>query len=265
MIVEGLSLGAAAGVIGALGDAADVAIVNETFVRRYFGGGPAVGRRVGAWGRQLIVVGVAADSKYHELGEGAQPYFYVPLGQRFKASTGVALHVRTAADPLSLAPVVREAMRAIDPAVPSDLMTTLADYTSASWFAQQVAAAPLSALSVMALVLSAIGLYSLMAYGVARRRREIGVRIAVGASASDIQRLVLGRGMALTAGGLLVGGLGTVAGVRALSSLLFGLSPFDATALVSAVALLVAVGAAASFLPARAAARLDPVAALRTE
>jgi predicted lysophospholipase L1 biosynthesis ABC-type transport system permease subunit len=239
--------------------------VNETFARRYFGSGTAVGRRFHAFGRPFTVVGLVADSKYHQLSESAQPYFYIPLKQQFAANTGVGLHVRTAGDPLAMMPAVREAMRGVDPAVPADLTTTMADYTSAAFFTQQIAATLLSVLGGLALLLSSIGLYSLIAYGVARRRLELGVRVALGATASDIRRLVVGRGLALVACGVGAGLVLAVVSARSLGSLLFGVSPIDAWALSGASALLVAVASLASYIPARAAARVDPMAALRAD
>ncbi|HEV2983406.1 MAG TPA: FtsX-like permease family protein, partial [Vicinamibacterales bacterium] len=190
---------------------------------------------------------------------------YMPLRQLFTASTGVALHVRTAEAPLALAPAVRDAMRDLDPAVPTDLVTTLAAYTSAAYYAQRLAASLLTVLGSMALILSAIGLYSLMAYGVARRRREIGVRIALGATGSSILGLVMGRGLALVAAGIVGGTVLALTAARALSSLLFGVGPMDAAALAGAIGLLTAIACLASYLPARAAARVDPIQALRAD
>jgi predicted permease len=246
-------------------DTAGVAIVNETFAARYFGRGSAIGRRFTAFGRPVTVVGLVADSKYHALSEAAQPYFYVPLRQLFGAGTGVGLHVQTAGDPMAAAPAVRDAMRQVDPAVPTDLVTTLAEYTSAAFFAQQIAAALLSILGGLALALSAIGLYSLIAYRVVRRRREIGVRMALGATARDIQRLIVGRGLTVVAWGLAAGLALALATTRVLASLLFGVSPLDAVVLAGAAALLVTISVLASYIPGRAAARVDPIAALRAE
>jgi predicted permease len=246
-------------------DTARVAIVNETFAARYFGRGSAIGRRFTAFGRPVTVVGLVADSKYHALSEAAQPYFYVPLRQLFGAGTGVGLHVQTAGDPMAAAPAVRDAMRQVDPAVPTDLVTTLAEYTSAAFFAQQIAAALLSILGGLALALSAIGLYSLIAYRVVRRRREIGVRMALGATARDIQRLIVGRGLTVVAWGLAAGLALALATTRVLASLLFGVSPLDAVVLAGAAALLVTISVLASYIPGRAAARVDPIAALRAE
>jgi macrolide transport system ATP-binding/permease protein len=242
-----------------------VAIVNETLARRYFGGTETVGRRFTAWGRPLTIIGVAADSKYHQLDEAAEPYFYVPLAQFMNAATGVALHVRTAGDPMTVAPVVQELIRRIDPAVPRTAITSLQAYTSAAYFTRQMAATLLSVLAVLALILSAIGLYGVVSYAVARRHRELGVRVALGATASQILRLVLGQGFTLAAMGAAAGFLLTGLSARALSSMLFGVSPMDVRAIGAATGLLAIVVAMACYLPARRASRLDPLVALREE
>jgi predicted permease len=244
---------------------ASVAVVNQTFARRYFGTSSPVGRRFTGWGRPITIVGVVADSKYHQLTETAQPYFYVPLRQFFSASTGVALHVRSDGVPQAIAPIVREALRELDPRMPPPLMTTLADYTSAAYFTQRLAATLLTILASLALALSAVGLYSLIAYAVARRRREIGVRMALGATRGSILRLVVGRGLLLVAGGIAAGIVLALAVTRALESLLFGVSALDMAALTSAVALLTAVACVASYIPARRASRIEPMSALRTD
>lgn len=250
-------------------DAADrplVAIVNETFARRFFGG-RAVGRgfTAGGSGSRFTVVGVVSDSKYHALAEPSQPYFYVALRQLFDADTGVALQMRTRVPPLSLAPAVLDAIRGIDPSVPPPVTTTLAEYTSAAYFIERLAASLIGVLGGLALLLSGIGLYSLMAYRVARRHREIGVRVALGATGADILRLVIRRGLALVGAGVAVGVLLALAGSRAIASLLFGVGPFDPATLAGATVLLLLVAMLASYIPGRAAARLDPVRALRAE
>ena len=189
----------------------------------------------------------------------------MPLRQFFTANTGVALHVRTAAEPLQLAPAVGEALRALDPRMPPPVTTTLESYTSAAYFTQRLAATLLAILASLALALSAIGLYSLLAYGVARRRREIGVRMALGATNGTILRLVVGRGLSLVAGGVAVGIVLAVVAARALGSLLFGVGPLDAPALTGAIVILTAIASLASYIPARAAARVEPMAALRAD
>jgi len=244
-----------------------VAIVNREFARRYFEGRPPIGRHLTAWGRQVTIVGMVETTRYHSLSEGPQPYFYVPLRQRFGASTGVALHVRAAGDP-DAAPItasVRRELQAIDPAMPPPLMVTFVDYMGAAYFTQRTAALLLGVLAVLALALASVGLYSLVAFGVARRRQEIGVRMALGAASKDILRLVLVEGARMAAAGVAAGVLLALAGTRALGSLLFGVSPMDLPTLGAAAILLAVVAVAASYLPARAAARTDPMLALRAE
>jgi ABC-type antimicrobial peptide transport system permease subunit len=143
--------------------------------------------------------------------------------------------------------------------------TTLEEYTSAAYFTQRLAASLLSILGGLSLLLSAVGLYSLMDYAVTRRRREIGVRMALGASHGQILRLVVGRGLRLLAAGVGVGMLLAAAGTRALSALLFGVSPLDLGALVGAAGLLTLVAFAATYVPARAAAQVDPMRVLRAD
>ena len=277
------------------GETMPVAIVNREFARRYFEGRSPIGRHFTGWGRQITIVGMAETTRYHTLSEGAQPYFYVPLRQRFGAGTGVALHVRVAqnpasekgavplfrrlfpekgvrplfpdvtGDPAQVTASVRRELQAIDPAMPPPLTVTLVDYMGAAYFAQRTAALLLGVLAVLALVLASVGLYSLVSFGVSRRRQEIGVRIALGAASADILRLILTEGARMAAAGVAVGALLALAGTRALGSLLFGVSPIDLPTLGAAAILLAVVAVAASYVPARSAARTDPMAALRAE
>ena len=251
-----------------------VAIVNREFARRYFEGRSPIGRHVAAWGRQLTIVGMVETTRYHTLSEGAQPYFYIPLRQRFGAGTGVALHVRAAGekgavplfpDLVQITASVRREVQAIDPAMPPPLIVTFVDYMGAAYFAQRTAALLLGVLALLALALASVGLYSLSAFGVSRRRQEIGVRMALGAASSDILRLILAEGARMAAAGVAAGALLALAGSRALGSLLFGVSPIDLPTLGAAAILLAAVAVGASYLPARSAARTDPMLALRAE
>jgi len=213
-------------------------------------------------------------TRYHTLSEGAQPYFYIPLRQRFGAGTGVALHVRAAGekgavplfpDLVQITASVRREVQAIDPAMPPPLTVTFVDYMGAAYFAQRTAALLLGVLALLALALASVGLYSLSAFGVSRRRQEIGVRMALGAASSDILRLILAEGARMAAAGVAAGALLALAGTRALRSLLFGVSPIDLPTLGAAAILLAAVAVGASYLPARSAARTDPMLALRAE
>jgi putative ABC transport system permease protein len=247
------------------GETTAVAIVNREFARRYFEGRSPIGRHLTGWGRQITIVGMVETTRYHTLSEGAQPYFYVPLHQRFGAGTGVALHVRSAGDPAQVTASVRRELQAIDPAMPPPLTVTFVDYMGAAYFAQRTAALLLGVLAVLALALASVGLYSLVAFGVSRRRQEIGVRMALGAASTDILRLILAEGARMAAAGVAAGALLAVAGTRALGSLLFGVSPLDLPTLGAAAILLAVVAVAASYLPARSAARTDPMLALRAE
>jgi putative ABC transport system permease protein len=242
-----------------------VAIVNEEFARRYFGGASPIGRQFRGWGVPHTIVGIVKTTKVHNLAEGAQPYFYVPLWQHFTANTGVALHVRTPGDPsLMIAPLRRE-LQALDPEMPPPLFVTLTEYMGASYFVQRTAAMLMTVLAALALALASIGLYSLIAFGVSARRRELGVRVALGAASGDIVRMVVGEGVRIAALGVGAGFLLSAIGTRALGSLLFGISPLDVPTLLGAAALLGAIGVTAAYIPARAAARVDPMQALRAE
>jgi predicted permease len=242
-----------------------VAIVNQEFARRYYGGRSPIGRHLTAWGRQITIVGMVETTRYRTLSERPQPYFYAPLEQRFGAGTGIALHVRAAGQPAQMTASVRGELRAMDAAMPPPVIVTLADYMGAAYFAQRTAALLLGVLALLALMLASIGLYSLIAFGVSTRRQEIGVRMALGAAGSDILRLILAEGARMAAAGVVAGIVLAVAGTRVLGSLLFGVSPIDLPTLAVAAALLAVVAVAASYVPARSAARTDPMAALRAD
>ena len=242
-----------------------VAIVNETFARRFFQGRDPMGRKFRGWGNQEItVVGVAGDNKYRSLAESPQPYFYVPLERLYNASTGVSVHVRVAGDPARFLPDLRKAIQSLDPNVPVVGMP-MTEYVSASAFDQKLAASLLTALGGLAVVLAAMGLYSVIAYSVSRRTREIGIRMALGARPSDILRRVVAQGLSLVAVGLAAGLAASLALGRFVASSLLGVPARDPSVLIGVSALLAAIALAASAFPARRAARVDPAIALRHE
>jgi predicted permease len=242
-----------------------VVIVNEAFARRFFGGQPAVGRTVRGWGHPLTVVGVAADSRYHDLREASQPYLYVPLRQSYGPDTGVALHVRARGDLAVLQAAVQRELASIDPAVHASAAMPLVEYISFSYARQKIAAAFLSLLAALAVLLSALGLYGVLAYGVAQRAHEIGVRSALGARPLDILRLVVARGMAIAGLGLGLGLLASLVAGRLLGALLIQVRPTDPATMALGTVLLATVAFAASVLPARRATRVDPMVVLRSE
>lgn len=246
-------------------DGRDRVIVNETFARRYFAGRSVLGRIVRTGGYALTITGVVADIKYHRLAEAPQPYIYFPFHAFYNADTGLGFHIRTAGDPAALMPAVRREMQAIDPSVPVFAATSLRQYIGAAYFAPRAGAMMLSGLGALAIFLAALGLYSVLAFWVMQRTQEIGVRLALGAQRADILRMVLRQGMGAAAVGIAVGMVLAFAGARAAASVLLGISPTDPPAFIIASVFLMLVAALACYLPARRAARIEPMAALRYE
>jgi len=241
-------------------------IINESFAKRFFAGRDPLNRLVRGWGRDMKVVGVAADSKYSSLQEGAKPYMYVPLAQFYHADTGLALQVRAASgDVRALLPAVRGEIQALDSTVLSSVIMPLTDYMSTSYIVQQTGAMVLSTMGGVALVLAVLGLFSVMAYSVAQRTAEIGIRLALGAPPLQILRMVVAQGMKLAGVGVLAGVLAALGVGRMLGGVLYGVLPVDIPSLFGASALLLAVTLAAAYLPGRRAAAVDPLVALRHE
>ena len=242
------------------------AIVNEAFARRYFDGEEALGKRLsfrGAQGPWAEIVGVARDIKYRTLGEIPRPSVYVPLPQNHE--TGMALHVRTIGDPVSVAGAVRREVQALDQNLPVTNLQPMSAVLGSSLFAARMGAVLLAIFGLLALLLAAVGLYGVMSYTVARRTREIGIRMALGAQTGNVLRLVLKEGMVLVGGGVAAGLIAAAAVTRLLASFLYGVSPLDA-ATFAAIPLVLALAALlATYLPARRAAKVDPMIALRYE
>ena len=242
-----------------------VMIVNETFARRFLGGRSPLGHRVRGWARWFTIVGVARDSKFHTPNEAAAPYFYVPFRQVYREDLGIAFYVRTKGDPAQAASTLRREIQAMDPAAASFDAMPLEQYIGASLFPQKVAAMLLGVLGAIALVLAAVGLYSVMAYSITQRTNEIGIRMALGASPLQVLGLVVRQGMAMAAGGLVAGVVVAMAVMRLASGLLVKISANDPSVYAAAVLFLALVAMAASYFPARRATRIDPNAALHTE
>jgi predicted permease len=242
-----------------------VAIINETFARRFFRGQEPVGRQLGVWGTVCTVVGVVKDIKYRNLGETPQPYFYRPMQQVWGPNTEFWLHVRTVGPPLQLLPELRRELRSVDPRVHAFEVFTLSDYIGAAWFAQKIGAALLGVLGTLALLLAALGLFSVMAYSVSQRTQEIGIRMALGAQMIDVFRPVVGQSLRLAMAGIGLGLVLSFALTRLVASQLLGVSATDPLIFVGVSCLLCAVALAASIIPARRAIKVDPLIALRTE
>jgi putative ABC transport system permease protein len=246
-----------------------VAIVNEAAARALWPQGDPIGKRLKLgqpnddrpW---LTVVGVVASTVGSPLGRGRPPgYVYVPFAQQ--PGRPVTVLARTVAPPMDLARTLREEIRAVDPDAAVDAVTTV-EAALSSWIAPvRFFSRLLSALAALAIALAALGIYGVVAYTVAQRTREIGIRMALGATSTGILRLVIRYGMALTAVGLAIGVVGSMALTRALRGLLFETSATDPSVFVGVSLLLSLVSFAACYAPARRAVRIEPVVALRSE
>jgi macrolide transport system ATP-binding/permease protein len=241
--------------------AARVAIVNETMVVRYWGGVNPVGTRFKVRDDWVRVVGVAKDAKYESFREPAKPFFYVPLRQQFAGRFVVFLRTKLA--PHELAAPLRNAVHAIDPLVSPAAIETMRESMDRTNTSQRIAVLLLGLFGGLALGLAAVGLYGLMAYSVSQTGRELGLRVALGAKAADIMRLVVSQGLVLTAGGLVVGALGALALTRLMTDLLYQVSPRDPRTFAAALAVMVTVAGLACIRPAIRAASADPLRVLR--
>ncbi|HEY6271570.1 MAG TPA: ABC transporter permease, partial [Terriglobales bacterium] len=238
-----------------------VAIVNETMAARYWRTRNPIGERVQVKGRWMRVVGVAKDSKYERIRETPKPFFYVPRRQNF--SVGAGLYIRTPLSPETMTAALTRELHALDPNLALDEVITLQEQVDRSTSPQLVAVTLVGVLSGLAVLLAAIGLYGVMSYAVSQSRRELGLRMALGARPSDLLPLVMRHGLALTAGGVALGAGAALALTRLLGYLLYRVSPRDPMAFGSAFTVMAIVSLAASLLPAWRATRTDPVRALR--
>lgn len=244
-----------------------VAVVDDTFARRYWPGESAVGKRIfqhGApGGIPTEVVGVVSRTRNRALNQTPRPTMYFPRAQDPKPLFTLA--VRTGIEAGGTINMVRDAVKSIDPKVPVIGIRTLAQQKDGSLALQRMAATLLGGFGVLALLLAALGIYGVLAYSVSRRTREIGVRMALGAEMADVLGLVLRQGGALAAAGMITGLLGAIGATRLLKGFLFEVKPLDPMTFGATVLLLSAVAFVACWLPARRAARVDPMVALRTE
>jgi putative ABC transport system permease protein len=251
-------------------EAPKVAIVSERIVREYFPRGPgeAIGRRVrlsdrGGW---LTVVGVVADVRQSGLDQEPEAMLYVPFQQERAAFflQFVSFVVRTAT-PASVVDGVRAEIRSAAPDLPIESTATMDEAVAASVAQPRFRMLLLALFAIAATLIATCGIYGLMAYAVTQRRREIGVRMALGAEGRDVLRLVLSRALRVVIAGVMLGLAGAFAATRVLQTFLFGVTPTDPIAFTVVTLALIAVGLIAAWLPARRATRIDPVAALRAE
>ena len=241
--------------------ATSVALVNETFARRFWPNANALGRRVDAGHGWATVVGVVADGKYGTLSEARQLAVYLPLEQW--PQRAITLHVRAAADPLALLPSVRDALSRVHADLTVLQARTLATHISGATFVSRVGVRVLGAFAIAALVLAAFGLYGALAVAVALRSRELGIRIALGASRGAILRSIGRQAGRVAAVGVALGtGLGVFA-APALRMLPIDIGAIDPATYLAALTVLGVAVAGAAYLPARRALRVDPLVVLR--
>jgi macrolide transport system ATP-binding/permease protein len=237
-----------------------VAVVNEVMAAQYWRGQDPVGSRLQVKGRWMQVVGVAKSSKYRNLTETPKPFFYVPMRQN---ATGQGLLVRTSQGRGTMAKALAREIHALDASLAPGEVITMQEQIDLTTAVRRVAVRMLGVFGGLALLLAAIGLYGVMSYAVSQRTRELGLRMALGAGASDLLRLVMSQGFALTAGGVVLGAAVALGLTRLMGDLLYKVSPRDPLAFGSAFVVMMIASLAACLLPAWRATRTDPVRALR--
>lgn len=242
-------------------DAKHVALINETLVRQHFPHENPLGRHITAGGKPMEIVGVVADAKLYGLDAPIEPAIYVPHMQHPGESMGLA--VLTNGDPAAIASAVRLEILKLDPEQPISNVRTMEKVLSDSLMLRRVSMVMLIVFASLALTLATVGIYGLTAYSVSRRTHEIGLRVALGASQTQILRLVVGRGLVTSLIGAAIGLAAAFELTRSLSGLLYGVTATDPLVFAGVPVLLVAVSAVASYVPARKATRIDPLVALR--
>ena len=238
-----------------------VAIVDETMAAQFWRGLDPVGRRVQVKGTWMQIVGVARTAKYRNLLEAPKPFFYVPLRQNFSASAG--LQIRTPQSTAALAPALVREIHALDANVAPGELITMREQVERTTASQRVAFTILVVFGGLALMLAAIGLYGVMASTVSQSTRELALRMALGAGASDLMQLVLSKGLLLTAGGVALGVVAALEATRLMGYLLYRVSPRDPLAFAWAVVVIAIASLTACLVPAWRATRTDPLRALR--
>jgi predicted permease len=245
-------------------DALPVLVVNESFARRFFGRSNPIGRKARvALGEELFtIVGVVKDCRLDGPVENPRPYFFAPFQQMFASGHEIYFYFRTSGKPADALGVFRREVAALDSTGSLYRLHSLAGYLSRALYAHFVAAGLVGVLGALSLILSAVGLYSVMSYAVAERTHEIGIRMALGAGRANVLGMVLGDGMVLAFAGILLGAMGAAAATRVVASMLVGVSSADPISFAAAALFLSLVALMASYFPARRAASVSPMVAI---
>jgi len=244
-------------------DGTPVIIVNQKFADRFWPGENALGKIVQTGGEDRLVVGVVKTGKYFSLGEEPQDFMYFSQAQLW--SFPMTVHVRTAGDPEQLAPLVRREVQRLDASMPVADLRTMTNQLGIALFPARLVGVTLGLFGILGMILAAVGVYSVMAYSVTQRTREIGIRVALGANWRQVVGMVVRKGMALVGAGVAIGLLGAVGATRMMAGLLYGVSAVDPMTFIGVPAILCGVALLASFIPARRAAATDPMMTLRAE
>jgi ABC-type antimicrobial peptide transport system permease subunit len=240
-----------------------VAIINETMAAKYWPGKNPVGQRLKAKDRWLQIVGTAKNSNYRTKTETPVPLFYVPLRQNFRVQN--TLLIRTPETPGAMMKALAREIHALDPNLAPLITDRLQNQIDEISYSQRLAVTLVALFGAMALFLAAIGLYAVMSYTVSQGTRELGLRMALGAGVKDLLRLVISRGLRLTAAGIVIGIVAAVMLTRLMADLLYKVSPRDPIVFGTAFIILIVVAFIACFVPAWRATRIDPVQALHEQ
>jgi predicted permease len=240
-----------------------VAIINQAFADRYWPGQNAIGKRVQWRGGWFTVVGVAANGKYRRIHSGPTPLILLPMAQTYGGDA--ILHIRTAGDPLALASAVQRTVGELNSNVPLFDVTTLKVNMQMGSIFERIAVTFAGAFGLLALILASVGIYGVVAYTTRQRTHEIGIRMALGAGKATIFLQVLRHGLWLAVSGLAAGLAASLVLTRFLRSMIVGVGPNDLLTFSTAAILLCVVALAASMIPARRAAAIEPMQALRSE
>jgi predicted lysophospholipase L1 biosynthesis ABC-type transport system permease subunit len=238
-------------------------VVNKAFAKKYFPDRPAVGRIITIGADQIPIIGVVDDIRQESVEEPAQPTIYIHALQNMRSQANLV--VRTRGEPLAMARAVQDAIWSVDRDQTITSIFTLSSAVGEAVSRPRLLTTLLALFGVLGLTIGGVGLYGVLAYFVTQRRREIGVRVALGADAGHVQRMVVGRGLWLAAAGIAAGLVGAALLTRFMRSVLFGVGATDPLTFAGVAAVLLAVAFLASWIPARRAARVDPLIAMRAD